>query len=79
MADVQLEPEDILVIYSDGITEAIDNEGREFGESLLIETVAVKRDLPPHSLLESVTAEVRAFSRGVEQQDDMTVIVVRAR
>jgi sigma-B regulation protein RsbU (phosphoserine phosphatase) len=78
-ADVQLEPGDILVMYTDGITEAIDDQGREFGDGRLIELVKAHRDLAPHLLLESILTEVRTFSRGAEQQDDMTIIVARGR
>jgi phosphoserine phosphatase RsbU/P len=73
----QLCPGDLMFLYSDGITEAGLNEGREFGEERLKALVSELRDLPVRELQDRVIAAVRAWA-GREAEDDMTVMVVRA-
>ncbi len=75
-AEVQLAPGDILMLYTDGVTEAPNAEGEEFGESRLIETLRCHRGLPVASLLATVERAVQQFS-GAEQADDITVVVAR--
>jgi serine phosphatase RsbU (regulator of sigma subunit)/catechol 2,3-dioxygenase-like lactoylglutathione lyase family enzyme len=73
-----LMPGDTLVIYTDGITEAFNNEGEEFGEERLIASIRRHYHLCPERLISAIVDEVRQF--GVhEQHDDMTVIVAKCR
>lgn len=78
IAEMQLVPGDTLVLYTDGITEASNNQGEEFGEHRLIEALTVHSYLPAAQLLDSVIAVVHQFG-GVEQQDDITMIVAQCR
>jgi serine phosphatase RsbU (regulator of sigma subunit) len=71
-------PGDTLVLYTDGVTESFNNEGEEFGQSRLIETLDVNRKLPSHALLGSVVQEIRKFG-SPEQHDDITLVVARCR
>lgn len=71
-------PGDILVLYSDGVTEAFNGDGEEYGESRLIDALMRNCHLPPRELIGSLVADVREFSRR-DQQDDMTVIVARRK
>jgi serine phosphatase RsbU (regulator of sigma subunit) len=77
-AEVQLEPGDRLVLYTDGITEAANERGEFFAEEGL---VSVLRRLPPDLDAEAVSGEVfrsvREFCGGLEPADDMTVLVLR--
>lgn len=75
---VKLQPGDLLVIFTDGVTEANDAQGNEFGESRLIETVRAHRDLSPADLIRAIQAAVKDFTTG-EQSDDLTLVVARAR
>ena len=77
-AEVGLEPGDILVLYSDGVTEAMSDRGEEFGEERLLECIRRQPPGQASALLGSILAAVEEFS-GREQEDDLTVIVVRAR
>lgn len=77
-AEVQLDPADLLVIYTDGITEATDGSGDEFGDMRLLETLRTNQDLAPASLLSVLVQAVQQFSAG-EQSDDLTLLVARAR
>jgi sigma-B regulation protein RsbU (phosphoserine phosphatase) len=75
---VRLDPGDTLVAYTDGISEALSDEGEEFGESRLIAVAQAHRDRPARALLEAIVAEVQRFS-GSEQEDDLTLLVAKAR
>jgi len=75
---VTLQPGDLLVIYTDGVTEAADATGDEFGEARLIETVCQNRELAPAQLVTKIQDAVQKFSAG-EQSDDLTLVIARAR
>ena len=68
---------ELYVFCSDGITEAFDAEGREFGRERLVELVGRLRDRPAKAVVEGIFAEVRAFRGEAPQNDDMTVVAVR--
>jgi serine phosphatase RsbU (regulator of sigma subunit) len=78
VGECRLEPDDLLTLYTDGVTEAFDDAGEEFGEHRLIDALRRHRDRSPQSLLASVVDEVRSFSPH-EQHDDLTLIVARRR
>lgn len=69
---------DLLVLYTDGVTESFNASGDEFGEDRLLEGLRRRRDLPAGSLLDSIVDEIRRFSPH-EQYDDITMIVARCR
>ena len=69
---------EVLVIYTDGVTEANDADGNEFGEARLRETVARNSQDPPPALLAAIQDAVQKFAVG-EQFDDLTLVVARAR
>lgn len=73
-----LSPEDVLVVYSDGITESFNSADEEFGEQRLIEALRAARALPPATLADTVVGEVRRFSAR-EQHDDITLIAGRVK
>jgi sigma-B regulation protein RsbU (phosphoserine phosphatase) len=76
---VALRPGDTLVLYSDGVTEAADPDEQMFGVSRLRELLLGQHDAPLESLQQAILDAVRAFSRGVNQADDITVLVARYR
>jgi sigma-B regulation protein RsbU (phosphoserine phosphatase) len=75
---IDMEPGDIFVAYSDGITEP-ENEFGEFGEERLIELVQRHRDQPLARISEVVTGAVTEWIAGGEQPDDVTLVLARAR
>jgi serine phosphatase RsbU (regulator of sigma subunit) len=77
-AEVQLQPGDTLVVFSDGATDALSDDGEDFGEERLLETVQAHIEKPVAELLGAVVDTVRRFS-GSEQEDDLTLLVARAR
>jgi hypothetical protein len=78
VAETRLDPGDWLVLYTDGVTEAHDPSGEEFGEQRLIEAMRAGRDSDPESALVRVFASVDAWCAGTEQWDDQTLLLARA-
>jgi catechol 2,3-dioxygenase-like lactoylglutathione lyase family enzyme len=76
MREQRLSPGDVLALYTDGITEASNERGEEFGERCLIESLRQHRDLPCQALLTAIVDGVRRFSFH-EQHDDITAIVAK--
>jgi len=74
----RLLPGDMLALYTDGISEAFNSSGEEYGETRLTEALQRHRKEPPGALLRTVVDEVRAFHYG-EQNDDITLIVAKCR
>jgi len=74
---IQLLPGDILVLYTDGITEAINERDEIFGEERLREVVARNRDLPAEGILDGIFKAVEEFIGGEERPDDQTAVVVK--
>jgi len=75
--EVSLQPGDVLLIYTDGITEAPDLTGEEFGESRLLEILRSHRRVPVQALLSLILAAVQEFS-GANQADDLTLLIAKA-
>jgi sigma-B regulation protein RsbU (phosphoserine phosphatase) len=77
-AVVPLSPGDTLILYSDGITEAVNAADEEFGMDRLIALVQGGCDEPPEALSGRIFGTVSEFTRGVAQYDDQTVLIARA-
>jgi catechol 2,3-dioxygenase-like lactoylglutathione lyase family enzyme len=77
-AETELAPGDTLLLFTDGITEAMNNDGREFGEERLIEVVRAECHLSVERQMERILEKVSTFS-GREQEDDITLVVARGR
>ena len=72
-----LEPGDLLTIFSDGVTEALDAAGEEFGEERLLACLDANRQSRPPEVLERLLSAVRGFMAGAPQHDDVTALVLR--
>lgn len=78
VATVQLESGDVLSMYTDGVTETTGDNREEFGEARLLETLRKNRDLEATHILRNVEDAVEQFRLG-EQEDDLTLVIARAR
>ncbi len=78
VCDVQIASGDVLVIYTDGITEANNSDGQEFGENRLLETIRAHLTLPVPLILDAIFKVTLEFSAG-EMRDDLTLVVARGR
>jgi sigma-B regulation protein RsbU (phosphoserine phosphatase) len=74
---LQLQPDDLVVVFSDGVTEALSRDGTEFGEDRLLSCLEAHRALAPAALVQCILDTVHRFSAGVVQSDDVTVLVLR--
>jgi len=68
---------DLFVLYTDGITEAMNHDGDCFGDARLASLVGQHADLPADELRERILREIDAFTDSAPQQDDMTMVVLR--
>ena len=75
--ETTLQPGDLLVLYSDGITESRDPAGAEFEEEGLLETVFACRSLPVGEIERRVVSAVETFTGEAEQADDITLTLIR--
>lgn len=74
---VELAPGDLLAVYTDGLTEAVDEKEEEFGLKRLTAEVVAGRDLTGRELCDRVLGSVAQFARGMPQYDDQTLLVVK--
>jgi phosphoserine phosphatase RsbU/P len=76
---VKLEAGDVLVLYSDGLTEAMDGSRDFYGEDRLYHALARHADLDAPGLLEALLEDVRRFTGGQPAHDDLTLLVLKRR
>lgn len=75
--EVQLQFGDVVVIYSDGVTEALDVQGEEFGEERLEAVIRERSVADATEILDEIIEAVQTFARGAAQHDDVTALVVK--
>lgn len=68
---------DMVLAFSDGVTDALSPEGRDFGAERVAESMTAREHTSASDVLEHLFATVRAFSQGTAQVDDVTVAVLR--
>jgi serine phosphatase RsbU (regulator of sigma subunit) len=78
-ARVKLEPGDTLVLFSDGVTEAMDPDEDFFGMPRLVKLLTGHNETPLDELQKLVLEAVENFARGASQADDLTLLLVRYR
>jgi phosphoserine phosphatase RsbU/P len=74
---IPMHPGDLYVLFTDGITEAMDAADDCFGEPRLAQILATHAALPSDQLRERVLREIEAFVGGAPQHDDMTMILLK--
>ena len=74
-----MNPGDILLLYTDGLNEAIDRDGDEFGMDRLNRAVEKYSSESSETLIRSIVEEVKQFSMGISQTDDITLIAIEKR
>jgi sigma-B regulation protein RsbU (phosphoserine phosphatase) len=76
VASLTLAHGDTLVVYTDGVTEAMDARQQEFGDARLLEEAIRRTGAGSEEMVDGIFAAVDAFAHGVEQADDITCIVI---
>jgi phosphoserine phosphatase RsbU/P len=74
---VTLVPGDTVVVFSDGVSEALDSAGEEFGDDRVLASVQAAAGTTAQALVAQVFAAVRDFTAGTAQGDDITAMVIR--
>lgn len=74
---LSLFPGDVLILYTDGVTEAFSPGGEEFGPDRLVEVINEKHELPARDLLSEIYARVRDFTKDSAKLDDLTMVAVK--
>ncbi|MEQ1949432.1 MAG: SpoIIE family protein phosphatase [Bryobacteraceae bacterium] len=74
---VNMQSGDVLVLYSDGVTEAVNLKDEDFGEERLGNLVYAMKDSPAADIVDMVHAEVAKFTEGAPPADDITVVVAK--
>jgi serine phosphatase RsbU (regulator of sigma subunit) len=72
-----IHPGDVMVLFTDGITEAMNPDGDLFGDAALAATLAVDPRATAAELRDRVVGDVRAFAGSADQHDDMTIVVLK--
>ena len=68
---------DVIVAFSDGVSEALNEAGEEFTDERLLASLDAHRHESPQQLLDGLLADVRAFCGRATSSDDVTIVVVR--
>jgi sigma-B regulation protein RsbU (phosphoserine phosphatase) len=68
---------DWLVVFSDGVSEALSADDEEYGEGRIVDVIRRHRDVSPQQMLEALFTDVRNFAKGAAQSDDITALVLR--
>ncbi len=73
----QLQPGDVLVVYSDGVTEAVSPTGEEFGATRLYEVVARNVEASAAGIRDRIESSLTKFAQGTSAADDITLVIVK--
>lgn len=74
---VPLERDDCLVLYTDGVTEALNSDGDEFGLDRMIQSVRASASDGAQTIVKRIIEDVRNFTGSLPQNDDITLIAIR--
>ena len=76
---VTLEPDDCLIFYTDGVTEALDDKGVEFGMERMMESIQASAEGGAVAIKKQLTSDILDFIGNFPQYDDITMIVIRKK
>lgn len=71
---IRLEPGDVVALYTDGVVEARDEAKNEYGQQRFLDFLVANRDASPEEILNKVLGDIEAFTRGIPQHDDITLV-----
>lgn len=74
---IDLRPGDVLVAYTDGVTEAMTAQGELFGEERLQEVIRGVADRDPPAIAQAIRDAIHRFTGGLKNRDDITILVVK--
>jgi len=68
---------DVLILYSDGVTEAMNHSEEEFGEERFEESIIKNLHFNAEEMLKAIFKDVENFTKGATQSDDITMVIVK--
>jgi len=78
-AEVTLGEDDTLFLFTDGLSEAMDDNETEYGEERIMQFVCNNRLMEPHGLVESILEDVRRYDPTYPPRDDTTIVALKMR
>ncbi len=75
--EINMNPGDLLILFSDGITEAMNKDHREFSEEKLIDIIKNNKNTQPDLLIEKIVTAVKEHSGTTPQSDDITLMIIK--
>jgi sigma-B regulation protein RsbU (phosphoserine phosphatase) len=72
-----MKPGDLLILFSDGITEAMNHENKEFSEEKLLDVIRNNKESGPEFLIEKIVTAVKEHSGSTPQSDDITLMIIK--
>ena len=76
-ADIKLQPGDLLLFYTDGVTEALNSKHEVFGMPKLTALLRQSKDLGAREVIDRILEAVRTHSAGAPQSDDVTLVAMK--
>jgi len=76
---VQLKSDDVLILFTDGISEAMNKNGEEFSDEALEKLALSLSGKPAEEILQEIKNEVQHFAEGAPQSDDITLVVIKVK
>jgi sigma-B regulation protein RsbU (phosphoserine phosphatase) len=76
---INLKKDDVIILFTDGISEAMNKKGEEFSDTRLEELVLTVTSDSAKDILDKIKSEVQLFSEGTTQSDDMTLVVIKVK
>jgi len=76
---VSLNPGEMVILFTDGITESRNEDNQEFSEDRLIASIKNHRKASSQEILSKIQKEVEEYTRGMEPMDDMTLVIIKRK
>ncbi len=74
---ISLEPKDLLILFTDGITEAMNSRDEQFGLDRTIELIRKNRKKTPQKIIQTILEEIKNHSGKAAQSDDITIMIIK--
>jgi sigma-B regulation protein RsbU (phosphoserine phosphatase) len=75
--EISLRTEKTIILYTDGVVEAMDEQKKEYGQPRLHEVVKTFASEPPPRIVEEIVRDIESFTEGRDQHDDITIVVLQ--
>ena len=76
---IKLKKDDMVVIYTDGVTEAMNENREQYGEERLIQLIKASGKLSPQEFIDRLSADIKEFTGDQPQNDDITVVAIKEK